>query len=65
MRAKITTPKLVRENLRIVKKLYPGLSKEDFSRLRDLTRTLHLSVSKGELLYIQHGWYGHMADFCK
>lgn len=57
MRPKIEAPNLVRQNLRIVKELYPGLSKEDFSRLRDLTRTLHLSVSKGELLYIQHGWY--------
>lgn len=57
MGTKIEPPKLVRQNLRIVKKLYPGLSKEDFSRLRDLTCTLHLSVSKGELLYIQHGWY--------
>lgn len=51
------TRNLVRQNLRIVKELYPGLSKEDFSRLRDLTRTLRLSVSKGELLYIEHGWY--------
>ncbi len=57
MRPKIETPNLVRQNLRIVKELYPELSKEDFSRLRDLTRTLQLSVSKGELLYIQHGWY--------
>jgi hypothetical protein len=57
MRPKIETSNLVRQNLRIVKELYPGLSKEDFSRLRDLTRTLHLSVSKGEVLYIQHGWY--------
>jgi hypothetical protein len=57
MRPKIGTPNLVRQNLRIVKELYPGLNKEDFSRLRELTRTLHLSVSKGELLYIQHGWY--------
>jgi hypothetical protein len=57
MRPKIETTNLVRQNLRIVKELYPELSKEDFSRLRDLTRTLHLSVSKGELLYIQRGWY--------
>ena len=57
MRPKIETPNLVRQNVRIVKELYPGLSKEDFSRLRELTLTLRLSVSKGELLYIQHGWY--------
>jgi hypothetical protein len=57
MRTKIETPNLVRQNVRIVKELYPGLRKEDFSRLRELTLTLRLSVSKGELLYIQHGWY--------
>jgi len=48
---------LVRQNLRTVKKLYSGLNKEDFSRLRSLTHSLHLSVLKGELSYINHGWY--------
>jgi hypothetical protein len=51
------TSSLVRQNVRLVKELYPGLAKRDFLHLRSLTSTLRLSVSKGELLYIGQGWY--------
>jgi hypothetical protein len=52
-----STAKLVRQNLRLVKRLYPGLRQQDFQALRILTRELHLSVLKGEFLYIEGKWY--------
>jgi hypothetical protein len=52
-----STVKLVRQNLHLVKRLYPGLRQQDFQALRSLTRTLHLCVLKGEILYIEGKWY--------
>lgn len=52
-----STTKLVRQNLSLVKRLYPGLQQRDFQALRSLTRTLHLSVLNGEFLYIDGKWY--------
>src|ERR1035441_2591557 len=52
-----STAKLVRQNLRLVKQLYRGLRQQDLRALRSLTRTLHLSVLKGEFLYIEGKWY--------
>src|ERR1700674_1420685 len=52
-----STVKLVRQNLRLVKRLYPGLRQQDFEALRSLTQTLHLSVLKGEFLHIEGRWY--------
>src|SRR6202790_298161 len=52
-----STAKLLRQNLNLVKGLYPGLVRQDFQALRSLTRTLHLSVLKGEFLYIEGKWY--------
>lgn len=37
-----STAKLVRQNLHLVKLVYPGLRQEDFPALRSLTRTLHV-----------------------
>jgi hypothetical protein len=53
------TPKsiLVRQNLQLVKQLYPGLSKIALSTLRDLTRSFRLSVSRREILCIDDKWY--------
>jgi len=48
---------LVRQNLRVVKQLHPGLQKTDLSALRELTMDLLLSVSRGELLFIDSKWY--------
>jgi hypothetical protein len=52
-----STAKLVRQNLHLVKGLYPTLGQQDFQALRSLTRTLHLCVLKGEILYIEGKWY--------
>jgi hypothetical protein len=52
-----STVKLVRQNLRLVKRLYPGLRHQDFEALRSLTQALHLSVLKGEFLQIDGKWY--------
>ena len=51
------TVSLVRQNVRLVKALYPELAKRGLSNLRSLTRALGLSVAKGELLYISPTWY--------
>ena len=52
-----STFKLVRQNLRLVKQLYPGLQQQDFQALRSLTQSLHLSVLSGEILHIDGRWY--------
>jgi hypothetical protein len=52
-----STVKLVRQNLRLVKQLYPGLQQQDFQALRSLTQSLHLSVLSGEILHIDGRWY--------
>jgi hypothetical protein len=54
---KYSTVKLVRQNLQLVKRLYPGMRHPDFQALRSLTQTLHLCVLKGEILYIEEKWY--------
>jgi hypothetical protein len=54
---KATDITLVRENLRLVKQLYPALAQRDLRSLRDLTRAHSLSVSQGEILCIDGKWY--------
>ncbi len=49
--------KLLRQNLRDAKRLYPELPKLQLSRLCDLTTKLRLSVGRGELLWIAANWY--------
>jgi hypothetical protein len=49
--------KLVRQNLRIAKKLYSELSVQQLSILRDITLVLRLSVGNRELLLIEGKWY--------
>ncbi len=48
---------LLRQNLRVVKKLHPSLGKNQISFLRELTRTLELSVSIGDLQLLDGRWY--------
>ena len=48
---------LVRQNLRVVKKLYPDLVQKDLRRLRELTQAHLLSVSQGEISCIDGNWY--------
>ena len=54
---KTTRPNLVRQNLRLVKQLYPTLSERNLRTLRQLTRSFHLSLSHGEILSIDQKWY--------
>jgi len=49
--------KLIRENVRTVKKLYPQVTNSQMLVLRDMTRTLHLSVRVGDLLMLDGRWY--------
>jgi hypothetical protein len=49
--------KLLRQNCRIVKERYPGLLPRDFIVLSELTRTLRLSVSLGEVSSVDGKWY--------
>jgi hypothetical protein len=51
------TQKLLRQNLCTAKRLYPELSQQQLSVLRDLTATLHLSIFRSELLYFSGKWY--------
>jgi hypothetical protein len=48
---------LVRQNLRLVKKLYPDLMQDDLRHLRELTQAHLLSISQGEISCIDRKWY--------
>jgi hypothetical protein len=48
---------LVRQNLKLVKQLYPAMAQRDLLHLRDLTRALRLSISQGEISCIDGRWY--------
>src|SRR5712692_6605426 len=52
-----TAAELLRQNLRVAKLRYPTLRPRDLRALRDLTRTLRLSVLRGEVLCIDGKWY--------
>jgi hypothetical protein len=52
-----STPNLVRQNVRAVKKLYPQLGKQKVDSLRDLTQTFKVSIPKGEITSIEGNWY--------
>jgi hypothetical protein len=49
--------KLTRENLRAVKKLYPEVTNLQLLVLRELSRTLRLSVQTGDILMLNGRWY--------
>jgi hypothetical protein len=49
--------KLIRENQRAVKQLYPHVTSSQMLVLRELSRTLGLSVRSGDLLMIDTRWY--------
>ncbi len=59
MRASSTRPKakLIRENLRAVKQLYPHVTNSQMLVLRELSLTLGLSVRSGDLLMLDTRWY--------
>ena len=54
---KTTEPTLIRQNVRLVKQLYPELAGQDLRRLRDLTQAHLLSVAQGEISFIDGKWY--------
>jgi len=47
----------LRQNIKLVKQLYPALRTQDFKALCDLTHTLRLSVLQGDVLCIEGKWY--------
>ncbi len=49
--------KLIRDNVRTVKRLYPQVTNSQMLVLRDMTCTLHLSVRVGDLLMLDGKWY--------
>ena len=49
--------KLIRENVRTVKGLYPHVTDLQLQLLRELTRTLLVSVRSGDLLMLGGNWY--------
>jgi hypothetical protein len=57
MTQKIFHSKLVRQNLRLVKRVYPELTEANLGSLREMTLSLGLSVSVGEIVLIDGKWY--------
>ncbi len=59
MRASGIRPKekLIRENLRAVKELYPQVTNSQLLLLRELSRSLSLSLRAGDLLMLDGRWY--------
>jgi hypothetical protein len=59
MRASGIRPKakLIRENLRAVKELYPHVTNSQLLVLRELSRTLGLSLRSRDLLMLEARWY--------
>ncbi len=53
----IPDSRLIRQNISVAKKLYQGMTKQQTAILRDLTRTLRLSIRRGELLCVDGKWY--------
>ena len=48
---------LVRTEIRLARRKWYGLRAEKLSELRELVRRYHLSVSLGDVLFIDTGWY--------
>jgi hypothetical protein len=54
---KKTKDNLVRQNLRLVKQVYPGLASAKLTALRELTQAFRLSLAGGEILCLDGRWY--------
>jgi hypothetical protein len=48
---------LVRQNIKLARRLEPGRSLSGLNQLRDLTLNFGFSLATGELLYLNGGWY--------
>jgi hypothetical protein len=49
--------KLIRQNIRVVKQLYPSVTSLQLEDLREITLELHLSLTRGELTMLGGKWY--------
>jgi hypothetical protein len=49
--------KLIRDNVRTVKALYPSVTSSQLLTLRDLTQNLRLSVRMGDVVNLEGKWY--------
>ena len=57
IRGSRSTEKLLRENLRSVKELCPGVTPSQLLALKELSRDLCLSLAKGDMLLVNGRWY--------
>ena len=51
------TSKLIRQNVRAVKKLYPAVTGLQLAVLCEISRDLHLSLASGDVTMLQGKWY--------
>src|SRR5579864_7706899 len=49
--------RLIRQNLKVVKRLYPDVDSMQIRALREVTSTLHLSLAMGDVMLIGSKWY--------
>ncbi len=49
--------RLVRQNLMVGRRIWPGLTAASLASLRELTCALGLSMTKGEVVFIDGSWY--------
>lgn len=49
--------RMVRQNIKLARRLEPGRSPSALNQLRDLTLNFGFSLATGELLYLNGGWY--------
>src|ERR1700720_2588713 len=49
--------KLIRQNIRVVKQLYPFVTSLQLGSLREISQDLHLSLIRGELTMLGGKWY--------
>jgi len=49
--------KLIRQNVRVVKKLYPAVTGLQLAVLGEISRDLHLSLTSGDVTMLQGKWY--------
>jgi hypothetical protein len=54
-----STPKtkLIRQNLRAVKNLYPQVTDLQLLFLREVSRTQHFSIAAGDMIMLDGRWY--------
>ena len=50
-------PAFVRAEIRVAKRKWSGLGGDRLAELQSLVRRYHLSVSLGDVVYIERGWY--------